>query len=504
VTLLSRQSFEKNKFSGYFYNRITYAGVILALIFFVIECVLFGIDFFTDGKNVYLGILTYVILPPFIILGLIFIPVGAFWKRRRVLKGIAEIAPRKIFIDLTLPTHRNAVIVFIIGTAVLVVMTAVGSYKAYNYTESVHFCGITCHDLMKPEYTAYINSSHARVKCVDCHIGEGAGWYVRSKLSGVGQVYHTLKKDYPRPIPTPVRNLRPAKETCEQCHWPGKFYSSVEMRRTYYSSGQDGSRPWFLRVLLHAGGNDAAREGIHAHMYIDNEIYYAAEDEQRQKITWIKSVGGDGKPVVYTSPDSKFKDMDPPADQIRKMDCVDCHNRPTHNFKAPYELVNGAFLEGTISADVPDAKTKVMEALSGDYSSTEEAVEKIGQDLRRYYKEKYPDFDRDHKDKIDRMIDAAVAMYKNYFFPEMKTRWDVRPDNIGHLWSPGCFRCHDGEHASSDGKTITKDCSVCHTIIEQGPPDAMESNTQGVAFKHPFEDDGLWREMNCYDCHTGN
>ncbi len=95
---------------------------------------------------------------------------------------------------------------------------------------------------MEPEHTAYQNSPHARVKCVDCHVGSGAGWYVRSKLSGAYQVYAVLANVYPRPIPTPIKNLRPARETCEQCHWPSHFSGQKEVINTYFKSDEQNTR----------------------------------------------------------------------------------------------------------------------------------------------------------------------------------------------------------------------------------------------------------------------
>ncbi len=493
------------QFSHLFYNRITYLGVFLSLLVFIIEFFLFGLDFIAKGHNVYLGIFTYVFLPPFLILGLILIPLGAFRKRKRILKGLVSPQPKSIYIDPTIPAHRNAIFIFVIGTSLLIIMTVIGSYKAFHYTESVHFCGLLCHKVMHPQYTVYAQSSHARVKCVDCHIGAGADWYVRSKLSGLRQVYKTIAGKYPQPIPNPVHNLRPAAETCEQCHWPGKFYNSVELQRNYFPSSENQYPSWYIRMLVRVGGKDKEGDGIHAHMYLNHEIYYAAEDEQRQKITWIKSVDQGGKEAIYTSEDSKFKNNAPSESEVRKMDCMDCHNRPTHQFRAPYELMNEELLLGKINPNIPLIKQKAVEALSGDYPSQEEGQAAIRNDLTKFYQEKHQDFYAGAKGDVEKAIEEIVSLYRQNFFPEMKTRWDVYPENIGHLTSPGCFRCHDGGHKSQEGKVISRDCKICHTIIEQGPPGAVAKSTDGLEFPHPFDEtNDLWKEMNCFDCHTGN
>ena len=293
---------------------------------------------------------------------------GALRKRNRVRKGLAEAQPKPFLFDPSVPQHRNAILVFLVGGTILVAMTAIGSYKAFHYTESVQFCGVTCHKVMSPQYTRHQQSPHARVKCVECHIGAGVDWYVRSKLSGVRQIFKTVQNTYPRPIPTPVHNLRPSRETCEHCHWPEKFYSSFEMRRQYFLTEGD-SPSWFIRMLMQVGSEDKKNTGIHAHMYMDNDIYYVADDEKRQKISWVKSVDKQGKETVYTAPEgSSYREKDPPAELVRKMDCIDCHNRPTHRFPAPYKVINEAMTAERIDPDLPSIKEKGLELLSAQYS----------------------------------------------------------------------------------------------------------------------------------------
>lgn len=494
----------KPKFSSFFYNWTTYIGVLLAIFFFIVELFLFAFEFLSHGQNLYLGILTYAVLPVFLILGLILIPVGALLKRRAVRKGKSAAKPGPIRIDPSIPSHRNAIFVFILGTGILLIMTAIGTYKAYQYTESVAFCGLLCHDVMKPEHTTYSNSPHARVKCVECHIGEGAEWYVRAKISGIRQVYHTIKGDYSRPIETPVKNLRPAEETCERCHWPSQRYTSVEMNKTYFSAYDDEQAPWLIRMLVHVGMAPDGSDGIHKHMYVDRDIYFAAEDERLQQITWVKSVDRNGQEKIFTTEDSKWKDTPPSAEEIHEMDCMDCHNRPTHQYHYPSRLLNEAMVRRTLDPDLPSIKSKAMELLSAEYDTEEQALAAITREMTAFYKEEFGDAFSENEERVNKAIASVREMFKNNMFPEMKHRWDAFPDNIGHMVAPGCFRCHDGEHSSSDGTVITKDCTVCHSIIEQGPAKDLQRDTQGLPFVHPFEDDGLWEDMLCTDCHTGN
>lgn len=482
-------------FSDLFYNVWTYAGVVLSLLIFVLEIFLFVLDFFRGG-NVYLGIVTYLILPAVLFIGLLLIPFGMLWKRRRIRKGVTAPELQVLRIDLAIPTHRNALLVFIVGTALLVLMSLIGSYQAFQYSESVEFCGTLCHSVMHPEYTRYLNSPHARVRCVECHIGSGAGWYVRSKLSGVRQVYRVLSNSYSKPIFTPVRNLRPAEETCKQCHWPGKYFSSVDFTRSYYPYGPP---PWSIRMLLNVGARPTGSYGIHDHMYFQHPVLYSAEDERRQKIGWVQTFDQTGAAVIYTS--SEFGGKTPEPNNIRRMDCVDCHNRASHQFTPPFRLVNEALSSGALPADVPQMKQQAVDALSRHYVSNAAAQTEIRRGLVSYYQTDFSDFYRDRQPIIERSAAQVAYIFSQNMFPDMKARWSSFNDNIGHLVAPGCFRCHDGEHRSKDGRVITRDCKACHVIIEQGFQGAVEKNLDGLEFRHPGEGQD-WTDIACTDCHA--
>lgn len=491
----------KKKFSPLFYNWITYFGVWLAFFVFLIEVFLFIIDFFAHGHNLYLGLLTYLILPPFLIIGLMLIPAGALIKRVRIRRGLTEMEPKPLVINPSIPTHRNAIFVFMTVTFILVAMSLVGAYKAFHYTESVKFCGVLCHKVMSPEFTTYSKSPHGRVKCVECHIGAGADWYLRSKISGSRQVLKVLSNTYEKPIQTPVHDLRPAEETCKQCHFPGKYFSTVDLRRSYFASTPDNARSE-LRILLNVGAGEKQGAGVHAHMNLDNEIYYAAEDKGRQKITWVKSIDKKGRETIYTVPGSKYEKEPPLPAAIRHMDCIDCHNRPTHQFLAPMRLVNESLADGSLDVSLPSIKNQAMELLSKNYPSQKEGVNSIRKELVDFYRSRHPEVSAAKSESIERSADRLAELYFKNMFPEMKVRWDTHPDNIGHLVSDGCFRCHDGGHQSAEGKVISRDCKSCHTIVEQGPAGKTEKNLDGLEFAHP--DGGEeWKEMNCSDCHSG-
>jgi len=482
-------------------NWISLFGIILAAAsFFAVVC-LIAMDFYSGFSNPYMGILTYIVAPSFLSAGLLLILAGVLLERRRRRRLRPGEIPRHPRIDFNIPRQRNAFLIVVIVTFVFLIFTALGSYRTYEFTESVQFCGQTCHAVMKPEYTAYQHSAHARVTCVECHIGAGATWFVKSKLSGSYQVYASIFDKYPRPIPTPVRNLRPAQETCEQCHWPQKFYGAVERVRTHFMSDEKNT-PWTIQMLLKVGGGDPTHGpvgGIHWHMNVANKVEYIATDDERQVIPWVRITDREGHVTVYQSQEGKLT-----ADQLakaapRRMDCIDCHNRPTHVFRSPDEAVDTSMSLGRIDPSLPSIKKNAMAALAADYASTAEAQTKIAATLRAGYT------NTTDQGKVDSAIAEVQRIYGENFFPEMKANWKVHPDNIGHLKSAGCFRCHDDQHVSADGKKISANCNSCHTIIAEGTGTELKTvSAQGLEFQHPAPDVGdSWKGMKCSDCHNG-
>lgn len=433
--------------------------------------------------------------------GLALISIGALWERRRRRRLAPGEIPQHPRIDFNIPRQRNAFFVITTVTFVFLLFTALGSYRTYEFTESVQFCGLTCHTIMKPEYTAYQNSPHARVTCTQCHIGAGATWFVKSKLSGSYQVYAAIADKYPRPVPTPVRNLRPAEQTCEQCHWPQKFYGAVERVHTHFMY-DDKNTPWTIRMLIKVGGGDPTQGpvgGIHWHMNVANKIEYIASDEVRQTIPWVRVTDSAGHVTVYEAKDGKLTAAQIAAAAPRRMDCIDCHNRPTHIFHSPDEAVDTAMSIGRIDPAIPSIKKNTVTALAGTYASSDEAAAKIDATLRAAYTT-YPD-----QAKVQAAIAETQKIYRENFFPEMKSCWKVYPSNIGHLEWQGCFRCHDGQHVSADGKMVSADCKSCHTILAQGSGAALQTlSADGLDFQHPAADVGdAWKGMKCSDCHSG-
>ncbi len=493
---------ESNK--SYFQNWVSVIGGIGSLVVFALIVFLVALEYWAKDVNPYLGIITYLVAPVFLAIFLVLIPVGALQERSRRKRHLAS--RRFPQIDFNNPKHQQWAYTAIgIGT-LFFLCSVYGTYRAYEYTESVKFCGLVCHDVMEPEYTAYHHSPHARVACVQCHIGNGAEYYLRSKIRGSYQMYSVLAKKYSRPIKTPIHNLRPAQETCEQCHWPQQFFGAVEQDHQYFLSDENNT-PWKTRMLMFVGGGIppyGKKEGIHWHMNINSKVYYVATDEKRQEIPWVKRIGPDGKEEVFVQEGTKYSAALPPKGEMRLMDCMDCHNRPSHNFKSPEETVNEAMAYGAIDRTLPFIKKEAVKSLVGKYENRQEAEKGIRASLEGYYQKKYPQVWEQNRDSLNRSIETVQHIYRDNFFPEMKVSWKEYPDNIGHLMFPGCFRCHDGKHKSAEGRVISNECNICHNIVSQGKPEAMESGVDGLPFHHPDEDTAdAWKDMKCMDCHTG-
>jgi nitrate/TMAO reductase-like tetraheme cytochrome c subunit len=485
---------------------ISMAGLVLALIT-ALTILFFLLARSGSGhSNPYLGLFVYMILPPFLLIGLLLVPVGMARQWKRVRAGLGEL-PKRPKIDFNNRTHRNAFGIFIAGGLIYGGLSAVGAYQAFHHTESVAFCGETCHTVMKPEHVAYQNSPHARVLCSACHVGEGAGWYAKSKLSGAYQVYAAAFNKYPRPIPTPIKNLRPAQETCERCHWPEKFFGAQQRQLNHYMYDEENTY-WPIDMLIKTGGGDpktGQTAGIHWHMNIGMRVEYIARDEQRQDIPWIRVTDrGTGRVTTYQDEDDPLTEEEILAGPRRLMDCMDCHNRPSHKFRSPEYGVDLAILTGRIDRGLPSIKRVAVEAMAKVYETEAAAMRGIASEIPDYYRSNHPDLFQEKRVAIDEAVVAVQEQFSQSIFPEMKVRWENYPDNIGHMIFPGCMRCHNGAKVSEEGWVITRDCRTCHTILSQGSGDRLEMATSrdGLEFTHPDGDDD-WRDTGCYECHMG-
>jgi len=348
---------------------------------------------------------------------------------------------------------------------------AVASYRGTVYMETVQFCGQTCHQVMTPEYTAYQRSPHARVACVECHIGPGASWFVRSKLSGSYQVLAVSFNLYPRPIPTPVHSLRPAQYTCEECHWPQKFSGDKLVIKTQYADDEKNSLTKTV-LLMHIGGQGGNRERVGIHGRHLSRVTYVATDERRQVIPWVSYQNPEDRSVTeFLTTEAPPTPAQLAKDERRLMDCMDCHNRPTHRFDMPEEAVNARMAAGLLNPSLPFIHKISIELLKRDYPSKLASQTELPDALREYYRTKYFSIYNSQRAQIEQAAAALLEIYNGNIFPEMNVTWGTYPNNLGHKDFPGCFRCHDGNHKSQSGREVTQDCNACHALLAMDESD---------------------------------
>jgi hypothetical protein len=398
-------------------------------------------------------------------------PAGLLWRKRALLRrGTLPTAyPR---IDLGDPTLRRALLLVAAATLANVGIVGTASYKGVEHMDSVQFCGQSCHSVMAPEFAAYVDSPHSRVPCVQCHIGAGADWFVRSKLSGTRQVLAVALQTYSRPIPSPVRHLRPARETCEQCHWPRKFHGDKLVVKRRYAEDEKNTEQVTVLMLRIGGHGPGGPLGIHGRHLDENErIEYVATDTRRESIAWVRYRDDRGQFVEYVKGGTPPTEAELLAGERRFMDCVDCHNRPTHAFALPHRAVDRALEEGRISRSLPWIKKKAVVALRATYADRDTGSRAIVDNLTAYYRESHPDVWAARPAEVERAAAAVRDIYLRNVFPEMNLDWGYHPNHIGHDDTPGCFRCHDDEHKSQDGRAISQDCEACHAILAQDEED---------------------------------
>ncbi|MBE0595662.1 MAG: NapC/NirT family cytochrome c [Desulfuromonadales bacterium] len=487
-------------------NWTSLAGAMIALVSLFMAIFLFVVTALLGAQAAYLGLVVFILLPSVMILGLLLIPIGMFLKVRRERQEGSRPETGWPRIDLNEPHHRHAAFIFVIGTAVLLLVSAVGSYEAFHFTESVPFCGTLCHTVMEPEYVAHQESPHARVACVGCHVGPGVDWYVRSKLSGMYQVYAVLANVYPRPIPTPIENLRPARDVCEQCHWPQKFYAYTYRTESHFLADEANTR-WDIGLTMKVGAPHAAvgfEEGIHWHINPQVQIDYHALDERREEINWVRYTNLEtGEVKIYRNPAYPQAEEEP--GETRTMDCIDCHNRPSHRYLPPSHFINQAMARGEIPAGLPWIKAVAVPLCGEEYESLEEANAALRQGITDFYQENHPQLLVQRAAEIEAAVTGLQEVYRRNVFPYMRARWSAYPEHIGHLVFNGCFRCHIEGFATEAGEPIQTDCAICHLISSQGTAGQVETAPLGetLQFRHPTDVGEAWREVPCADCHDG-
>lgn len=419
------------------------------------------VEIFGLTNNVYISIFAFMILPGGMITGLILIPLAAYLRRRQWFKyGIAR---EHLQINLSDHKHRKLLIWLIVLTVLFFTLLTVIGFEGYEFSDSPVFCGTVCHTVMAPEYSAYKRSPHAKVACVECHIGPGVSWFVKAKISGLRQVWGVLTNSYDRPIPDPVQNLRPARDTCEQCHWPEKF-SGKRVKTFIHYTNDDQKTPIINNIALHIGGLNRITgkyEGIHWHVSNGVKIQYLA-DKKRHHISKVKVTRADGSKDEFIDTDVKL----PKNTKWRTMDCIDCHNRPTHIYDMPENMIDIGLYSKKINQDIPGIREDCITAITKQYKSRAEARAQMTKYLVKLQVKRHGQaFANSHKADLQKAGAFILKSYLDNVWPDMRIKWGTYGSDIGHQRADegwGCWRCHDDSHVDSKGDSIPQDCDLCH------------------------------------------
>ncbi|MCI0564702.1 MAG: NapC/NirT family cytochrome c, partial [Nitrososphaera sp.] len=387
-------------------------------------------------------------------------------------------------------------------------MAVVVSATTWEYTNSPEFCGTVCHT-MPPEYTAYQISPHARVDCVDCHLGQDSFLLtVPRKAREINHVINALTQSYEPPIY--VKSLRPARDTCEKCHNPDKFSSDTFVEIKRYAQDEENSETNIFLIVKTGGGSQREGLGRGIHWHIENEVWYYPEDALKQTIPYVREIGPTGEMIEYFDVEAGL-----PADfgaqvedQLQRMDCIDCHTRISHLFPSPSDVLDAALARQQIDQNVPAIKEQGVLVLSQEYATTEEGLAQV-EALDTWYQENYPDYYANNQETVRAAVEQIKTIFTQTVFPNMAVGWETHPNNVGHRDFPGCFRCHDGKHTSTEGQTIRLECNICHSI-----PEIVEAGEQVpmISIDRPDEPDSH-RDSNwlarhryefdetCAECH---
>ncbi|MEO7134306.1 MAG: NapC/NirT family cytochrome c [Vicinamibacterales bacterium] len=437
-------------------NPISLIGIAITTAMAIVFLALIALELGGQLRNPYVGLLLYVAVPAVFVFGLVLIAIGAWRQQRRVAAGAT--AAEWPVIDLGLPRTRSVVFGVALLTCVNILIVSLAAYGTVHHMETAEFCGTTCHTTMEPEWKAYQVSSHAEVACVSCHVGPGAEALVQSKINGTRQLWRLFTNNVPKPVPAPVHSMRAARETCQACHWAEKQHGD-KLKSIREFADDEASTETVTNLQLHVGGGRADRgagSGIHWHMNIDNRIEFISTDPQRQTIPWVKFTDRTGHIKEFTVDGVTPEQL--AQGERRSMDCIDCHNRPAHTFEpAPERAVDNAIADGMLPRALPFARREAVAALKDTYASGDQARQGIEARLRKAFAS-HP------APAVDRVVGSVQEIYNRNVFPAMHVKWGTYPNNIGHVFFNGCFRCHDDNHKSRDGSVIKQDCESCHAM----------------------------------------
>jgi nitrate/TMAO reductase-like tetraheme cytochrome c subunit len=482
-------------------NWVGTAGAVLTTSAFILFLFMEVLQLLGIVTNAYVGLISYMLLPALFILGLLLIPIGWGKYRRAAGRSTRELLSERFTPELVTPGKVYGSSLFgliALLTMVNLLFLGAGGARMLHFMDEPVFCGTACHKVMHPEWATYQQSPHARVKCVDCHVGQGVKALMDAKLNGLRQIVSATFHLYERPIPTPVRNLRPARETCERCHWPEKFYGDRLKVFTHYALDEI-STPRYTTLALRVGSGTGEQRGtIHWHIAAQNEVRYQPATLDRERMAWIEVCRSDGSLHRYGrtgSPESAGTTETPrPAEaalEARTLDCIDCHNRATHIYEDPEAAVDGRMAAGRLDRAIPFLKREALGALLGDYPTKKAAARGIAAEVQGTYARDFRRETAGLQPELGEAVDVLQEIYQRNIHPLMNVGWNPYPDHRGHRNGGGCFRCHNADLVDSNGVAISHECTLCHSILAYDSAEPFE-------FLLPAQERDPERRMHLY------
>ena len=411
--------------------------------------------------NPYAGLIVFVAVPLFFVMGLLLIPAGV-WLQRRKLARDPRLVDDWPVLDLRRPGVRRTVLLVTVLTCVNAVIILLAGYGSLHWMESPKFCGQVCHTPMQPQFTAWRNGPHPRIACVSCHIGEGAGAFVHAKLSGVRQLVQVATRSYPKPIPPGARMPAGAQaETCNGCHQPTHAVGDqVRVIREYADDEKSAETTTVL--VMHVGTTSASPRVIHWHADPRVRVEYVATDGENPTIPYVRATYANGQTKEFVAADATEQTIR--EGTRRTMDCIDCHNTIGHPIaQSAEQAVDRAIATSVVTRELPFVRREAVRLVKASYPSQEDGARAIDAGLRSFYQSQ-PSIDQR---QVAMTVAAVQDVYRRNVFPSMNVSWGAYPDNKGHVTSTGCFRCHDDSHKAKDGTAISGDCEFCHKQIDK-------------------------------------
>jgi hypothetical protein len=443
-------------------NPVSLLGMAIATAMAIVFLVLAILHAAGYLANPYIGLLIFIAIPVLFVVSLLLIPIGGWWtaRRRRLHPELTSDWP---VIDLRQPHQRTVAMLVFVLTVVNLLIVSLAAYGGVHAMESNAFCGQVCHQTMEPEFVAHQAWPHARVACTACHVGPGAGAAVAAKMAGTRQLFQVMTDRVPKPVPPPPHLIRTARDTCEGCHWSELFRGDKPRVIREYADDEANTETMTMLRLRIGGGSRrlSVGTGIHWHMNLDNQIDFAAAAAGQDAIPYVRLTDSQGQVREYFADGvTREQVVDSP---LQRMDCMDCHNRPAHTFFfTAQRAVDAAIAQGRIARELPFVRREAIAAVTASYAGRDAALAAIADRLDGFYTSRgsVP------APLVRRAVAAVQELWSQNVFPAMNVTWGTYPNNIGHVDSPGCFRCHDDSHTSPDGQVISQDCELCHTLPE--------------------------------------